>query len=84
LKHFQELKDLKDQVIVVKKDYQNVTATKVIGIFNEKSDLVDELHAFKELARHYSQYLDIIFYLVSHTNHSTTKGYKLSCCRSSL
>lgn len=50
--------------IIVTKDFQNVTALKVIGIFNEKNDLEDELNTFKELAKHYSQYVDILFYLV--------------------
>jgi hypothetical protein len=37
---------------------------KIIGLFSNSDDLVEEKKVFKELAKHYARFMDLKFYMV--------------------
>jgi len=39
---------------------------KIVGLFSDHDDLSEEKKVFKELAKHFAQFMDLKFYMVAH------------------
>ncbi len=47
------------------KDNMEIPIMKIIGLFSENDEMSEEKKAFKELAKHYAQFMDLKFYFVN-------------------
>mmetsp|Transcript_36196 Transcript_36196/g.32545 ORF Transcript_36196/g.32545 Transcript_36196/m.32545 type:complete len:82 (+) Transcript_36196:418-663(+) len=65
LKHFDDLEKAVKESEVVSYEDKEIPAMKVVGIFSDSDVMGDEKAIFRKLAKRFSQYLDIKFYLVT-------------------